>query len=103
VLAYAVRPDYPQHRLAREWLEATVNSPEPFGISPQALASVIRILTSPRIFLQPVPLEQAIQFCDGLLAAPNCRLVQPGTRHWDIFTGLCRRVKTKGNLVQDAW
>lgn len=103
VLAYAVRPDYPQHKLAREWLEATVNSIERFGMSPQALASVIRILTSTRIFVEPVPLEQAIQFCDGLLASPNCCLIQPGIRHWDIFTSLCRKAKAKGNLVQDAW
>jgi uncharacterized protein len=103
VLTYAVRPDFPQHTLAREWLEATVNSPEPFGMSPQALASSIRILTNARLFREPVPLERAIQFCDGLIAAPNCRLILPGMRHWDIFTGLCRRSKAKGNLVQDAW
>jgi toxin-antitoxin system PIN domain toxin len=103
VLIYAVRPDYPQHDLCRVWLESTVNSPEPFGMSPQALASVIRILTNPRIFREPVLTEQAIHFCDGLLAAPNCRLIQPGMRHWDIFTGLCRKAKAKGNLVQDGW
>ena len=93
VLLYAVRPDYPRHDRCRGWLEATVNSPEPFGMSLQALASVIRILTNARIFREPIPPEQAIQFCEGLLASPNCRLIQPEMRRWDIFAGLCRRAK----------
>jgi len=29
--------------------------------------------------------------------------VQPGGRHWDIFTRLCRNVSARGNLVPDAY
>ncbi len=27
----------------------------------------------------------------------------PGPRHWEIFVRLCRAVRVKGNLVQDAY
>jgi len=30
-------------------------------------------------------------------------LIQPGERHWEIFTRLCSDARTKGNLVADAF
>ncbi|MEK7270556.1 MAG: PIN domain-containing protein, partial [Planctomycetota bacterium] len=34
---------------------------------------------------------------------PNCVLLSPGKRHWDIFSGLCRKAGAKGNLIADAY
>lgn len=64
---------------------------------------MIRITTNPRIFSKPAPIGDAIAFADTLRAEPNAIVVSPGPRHWELFTGLCRDVKAKGNLVPDAW
>ena len=34
---------------------------------------------------------------------PNCQIVEPGERHWDIFKRLCIETKTHGPRVTDAW
>jgi len=30
-------------------------------------------------------------------------IIQPGERHWDIFTRFCTEADARGNMVPDAW
>ncbi len=103
VLLYAFRTDAENHSSYRTWLEEVVNGETAYGISPQVLASVIRLATHPRIFARPSRLADALAFASVLLEQPHCQIIQPGPRHWGIFTALCRKANTNGNLVQDAW
>lgn len=103
VLLHAFRADSPRHVEHREWLEGTLASPDAYGVSPQVLASVIRISTHPGIFKEPSPLEQALSFCRDVLAPAQAIVVQPGERHWGIFCDLSEKSGARGNLVQDAW
>jgi len=32
-----------------------------------------------------------------------CFRVVPGTRHWNLFSDLCRRSHARGNLITDAY
>jgi toxin-antitoxin system PIN domain toxin len=72
-------------------------------MSPQVVASMVRLTTHPRIFARPDRLEDAMAFASVLLDQPNCQVIEPGRRHWGIFTRLCRSANAYGNLVQDAW
>lgn len=103
VLLYAFRRDSHRHAEYRQWLEALVNAPAAYGMAPQVLASVIRISTHARIYVQPSTLDEAMKFCRLLLAPETCTLLLPGERHWDIFADLCCRSGASGNLIQDAW
>lgn len=103
VLVYAFRLDAENHAAYRTWLEGVLNGEMAYGISPQVLASVIRLATHPRIFARPSHLADALAFASVLLEQPHCQIIQPGPRHWEIFTALCRRASANGNLVQDAW
>lgn len=103
VLLYAFRRDSPGHAEYRRWLEEVVNGEAAYGIAPQALASLIRISTHRRIYLQPSQLGEAMGFCRTLIQPNTCTAVQPGERHWEIFLKLCIDCKCTGNLVQDAW
>ncbi len=103
VLLYAFRPDAENHAAYRSWLEEVINSEKAYGMSPQVLASVIRIATHPRVFARPDPLADALAFAKVLLDQPHCQIIEPGPRHWGIFTKLCRNANAYGNLVQDAW
>jgi toxin-antitoxin system PIN domain toxin len=103
ILLYAFRRDSARHNEYYNWLDQTVNGDAPFGIAPQTLASLVRISTHPRIYLNPSDLDEALGFCDTIVEAPNCTIVQPRERHWRIFTDLCRQARVKGNLAQDAW
>jgi uncharacterized protein len=103
VLLYAFRPDLPEHVQHKAWLEGIVSGDNTYGMSPQALASVVRITTRPKTFTLPSGLASALDFASALLDHPHCQIVEPGPRHWNIFTNLCRIANAKGNLVQDAW
>jgi hypothetical protein len=103
VLLYAFRRDSLRHAEYRGWLEQIVNADAAYGISPQTLASVIRISTHPRIYVRPSRLNEAEAFCRALLEPAHCTIVEPGPRHWSIFLKLCAQASATGNLVQDAW
>ena len=103
VLLYAFRRDSTRHEDYHRWLEETINEDAPFGVSPQTLASLVRISTHAGIYMNPSRLDEALNFCRAIIAAPTCTIVQPRERHWSIFAELCRQGRVKGNLVQDAW
>jgi toxin-antitoxin system PIN domain toxin len=103
VLVYAFREASPDHARYRDWLRQQVQGHEAFGLSELVLSGVLRILTHPRVFAPPTPIASALEYCEALRMQPNAVLVQPGARHWEIFTQLCVRANAKGNLVPDAY
>src|ERR1041384_3470298 len=103
VLVYALREDAPGHSDYREWLVEHVGAHEAFGLSELVLSGVLRIVTHPRIFVPVTPPDVAFAFVDALRSQPNAVLLQPGPRHWDIFSHLCKRAGAKGNIVADAY
>ena len=103
VLVYVHREDAPDHSAFSRWWEARIASDEAIGISDLVLSGFLRIVTHPRIFDLPTPLETALQFVEEVRSLPNYVAVSPGPRHWDIFTKLSRTAKAKGNLIPDAY
>ena len=103
VLIYAFRADAPDHERYRAWLHERLRGREAFGISELVLSGALRVLTHPRVFNPPTPIERAIEFLDAVRAQPNVVIVAPGPRHWEIFSDLCRSASAKGNLVADAY
>ena len=100
---YAHRKDVTDHIRYRAWLEDLLASGQSFGIVDLVLSGFIRIVTHPRIFREPTPLDMALAFAGEIRDRPNCVAVNPGKRHWSIFGELCLASGAKGNLVPDAW
>ena len=103
VLVYAFREELPEHEGCRRWLEATIGADAAFSLFDLVLSGFLRVVTHPRVFKTPAPLDAALGFVNELRAQPNCVLVYSGPRHWDIFESLCRRSGAKGSLVADAY
>jgi hypothetical protein len=72
-------------------------------MAPQVLSGVIRITTHPKVFVKPSSMDEVLGFCSILINQSHCLVIQPGERHWEIFTRLCREADARGNLVTDAW
>lgn len=102
-LVYAYRPDAPQHHDYVTWLKQLVNQEAAFGLADIVCSGFIRIATHPKIFTPPSPVEDALEYIEDIRAQPNCVIVSPGNRHWQIFSRLCRTVGAKGNTVPDAY
>jgi toxin-antitoxin system PIN domain toxin len=103
VLIYAHREESQDHSRFKSWLEAAVNEPYPFGVSDLVLSAFLRIVTNPRAFSAPTPLDEAIAFVGDLRGRGNGILLTPGPRHWGIFIELCIKAGARGNLVSDAY
>jgi uncharacterized protein len=105
VLVAASRADHPHHAVARSWLEQAVGASEvgaALTLMPMVLASFLRLVTSPRIFQQATPIEDAVAFVDALLTSPGVRLASLGPE-WPRLRQLCLDKNLGGNDVPDAW
>jgi toxin-antitoxin system PIN domain toxin len=103
VLVYAHREDAPDHRRYRDWLHGWLDSENAFGMSELVLSGFLRVVTHRRVFRKPTPTPLAVEFAEAIRSRPNHVPIQPGNRHWGIFTRLCRDAGVKGNLVPDAY
>lgn len=103
VLLYAHREELTEHQAYRDWLTAAVNSDTAYGMADLVLSSFVRIITNPKVFRPPTPLDQALEAANALRDQPNCVPVSAGPRHWEIFVKLCRDAGAKGDLVTDAY
>ncbi len=103
VLVSAFREDAPDHVAVREWLVGVVEGESSYGVSELVLSGFLRVVTHPKVFDPPTPLEPALEYAEAMRSQPNCVVLAPGSRHWGIFVGLCQRANARGNLVPDAY
>lgn len=105
VLVAASRGDHPHHAVAREWLEEAVGAAgggAAFTVMPMVLTSFLRLVTSPKIFRVPTPIEDAVAFVDALLESPGVQQARLGPE-WSTLRRLCLDKRLGGNDVPDAW
>lgn len=105
VLVAASRGDHPHHAAARSWLEGALGAADTgasFTVMPMVLASVLRLVTSPKIFVQPTPMAEAVDFVDAILAMPGVRLATLGPE-WPKLRQLCLEEPFGGNDLPGAW
>jgi hypothetical protein len=103
VLVYAHRPESPRHDGYRSWLEEARRGVEPLGIPEMVQSGFVRVVTHPRVFKEPTPLDTALKFVEAVRGSPATVPIAPGERHWGIFTDLCRQLDARGNRVPDAF
>ena len=105
VLVAASRSDHPHHAVARAWLEqaiANASQGTPLKLQPMVLASVLRLVTHPKIFIHPTPMSEALRFVDALLTAPGVEQPTLGAE-WPVLRKLCADKGLAANDVPDAW
>lgn len=76
---------------------------EPLGLGDLVLSGFLRVVTHPRVFKTPTPLDVAVEFVAALRSTPNVVRMLPGDRHFNIFLRLCRDIGARGNDVPDLY
>ena len=105
VLVAASRADHPQHAPAHAWLRAALAacaSGARLEILPMVASGYLRVVTHPKVFAQPTPVESALAFIDAILATPGV-LMPPVGREWSALRRLCLDGGLSGNFIPDAW
>ena len=91
---------HPHHDSALDALTRLTASP--FCLSLLTLAGFLRIATHRAAFDPPDSLQDALAVVRELASHPNATVIGPGTRHLELFTGICAATGATGKLVADA-
>ncbi len=102
LLLYAEDQQSPFHEPARQWWDAQLSGYSPICLCWTVINAFIRIGTNPRVFEQPLSLNEAIIRVQSWLNQPCTRLVQPTSHHWIVFQKMLSEGQAPANLVTDA-
>ena len=102
LLIYAHVSTFPQHKLARTWLDERLNGVAPVGLPWPSILAFLRLTTNPRVFERPEPMRDAWQQAISWLQAERVWIPQPTERHQEILGGLLAAPGVHANLVPDA-
>lgn len=105
VLVAASRSDHPHHKTAYAALNQAVAAcaeGASLKLMPMVASSFLRLVTNPRIFVQPTPVADAMGLLDTLLAVPGVEMPALGPE-WPVLRRLCLDRKLSANDIPDAW
>jgi toxin-antitoxin system PIN domain toxin len=102
VVLAAHRDDHPDFRLARTWLQQTLDAGAPFAVVDLVAGAFLRIATNRRIFSIPTPVDAAFAYLTALRAQPSHIMLAPGAQHLALLEQLCQSAEASGDLVADA-
>jgi toxin-antitoxin system PIN domain toxin len=105
ILVAASRQDHPHHAPALVWLQgALANSAEgrSLVILPMVASGFLHLVTHPKVFVEPTPVDAALLFLRTLLDSQGVILLSIGNE-WPEFVRLCAQLSLTGNAIPDAW
>ena len=102
VLVYAEITSSRHHPVARECLRALAEGPAPWAIAWPCVYEFLRVLTHPRVYHPPVPVETAKADPANILASPSLVLLAETARHAEVLDAVLDESRATGNLVHDA-
>jgi uncharacterized protein len=102
ILVYAHRAEAPHHAAARNLVTQMAASPTPWALPWPCLYEFIKVVTHPRIFDPPTPLEDALAVVESLAAAPSVVLLGHGPTHLGHLRRVADDGQPVGSLIHDA-
>jgi toxin-antitoxin system PIN domain toxin len=101
LLVFATMEGVERHADARRWLEDRLAGPARVGLPWGALLGFARVVATPRIFANPMPLNEALRRVRWWLAQRTVWVPEPTERHAAVLADLLAR-ETRADLVPDA-
>jgi toxin-antitoxin system PIN domain toxin len=102
VLVYAHREEFPEHAKALRWLRFLAEGEAPWSIPVFVLGEFIRVVTHPRVFDPPSPMEAALNALEALEGSRSLRILSPDRRFPQLLAEAVRAGRATGNLAFDA-
>jgi toxin-antitoxin system PIN domain toxin len=104
ILVYATVPGFDEHDRAQAVLEGIRRGEAKYCITWMNVFEYLRVVTHPKLVRPlPLPLAQAIENVQGLLAQPGISRIDSGPRHLENFEEIClQAAPVTGNFVHDC-
>jgi len=101
-LVYAHREDSPWHHAAYPRVVELAESSAAWAIPWPCIHEFLSIVTHPRIYAPPTPLEKAIDQVEAWLESPNLVLLSESEDYWLQLRSLIQTGRVSGPQVHDA-
>ena len=102
ILIYSRRTEAPHHRAARKLLSELAEGDDPWALPWPCVYEYLRVVTHPRVFDPPTPLDAALEDLESLLESPSLSLLGEGPSHVGRLLDTVSAGGATGNLVHDA-
>ncbi len=102
VLVYSEIVTSTHHVAARRVLTTLAEGRVPWAIPWPCIYEFLRVVTHPRVFSPPVPLDLAMEDLGRILSCPTLILLAETERHGEVMSNVVRDAGVTGNLMHDA-
>ncbi len=102
VLVYAEILTSPHHGRARDLLRSLAQGAVAWAIPWPCVYEFLRVVTHPRVFHPPVPLQLAREDLQHILSSPSLTLLAETDRHAEVMDAVLQQSGVTGNLIHDA-
>jgi toxin-antitoxin system PIN domain toxin len=102
ILVYAHREDSTWHDAAYRCIEELATGRDAWAIPWPCLHEFLAVVTHPRIYAPPTPLERALDQAQAWLESPSVVLLCEAEDHWQKLQALLRSGRASGPKVHDA-
>jgi toxin-antitoxin system PIN domain toxin len=102
LLVYAHRPEMPFHQRARQVLTEAVGGPEPVSVPWPCVHEFLAVVSNPRIFRDPTPMDVALDAVRRLLTSLSGGFLAEGEGYLDALERIARPALLQGAIVHDA-
>ena len=102
ILIFAEVSTSHHHGRARDILTELAEGGRSWAIPWPCVHEFLRVVTHPRVFHPPVPLERALSDLERILGSPSLRLLHETPRHTEVMKEVLRTGRATGNLIHDA-
>jgi len=102
ILVFAEITSSPQHPRACEVLRGLAEGAVAWAIPWPCIYEFLRVVTHPRVYHPPVPMERALRDIRTVLDSPSLLLLSETPRHPEVMAAVLEESGSAGNLVHDA-
>ncbi len=102
ILVYAHREDSPWHANALARVTELANSGDSWAITWASVHEFLAIVTHPKIYNPPTPLEMALETIEAWGKSPSLRFIGEGAGYFETLSRQASTGKVRGPKIHDA-
>ncbi|HOZ48772.1 MAG TPA: PIN domain-containing protein [Candidatus Hydrogenedentes bacterium] len=102
VLVYAHRQDAAWHDAAYTCIKQQAEGTTPWAIPWPCIHEFLAVVTHPRIYAPPTPMDKALEQVDAWMESPSVVLLGEADGYWPHLRALVLKGRVSGPMVHDA-
>lgn len=102
ILVYAHRADSEWHAAAARRVTDLAEGSSAWAIPWPCVHEFLSVVTHPRLFKPPSPLQNAVDAVSAWMESPSLVLLAEGPSHWDALAPLLANSSVSGARIHDA-